>query len=252
MLIRACGIRKSFRTGGRKVEVLKGCSLCIGERETVVLFGESGCGKTTLGKVLLMLEKPDAGEVFYRDVELTGLRNLGHLRRKLQLIPQNPGEALDPRWKIYDSLAEPLRVHKLADNREEELEMVMSFAEMVGLKEEHLHRRPAEVSGGELQRVAIARALILEPEFVVCDEPTSMLDVSVQAAIVRMLMDFQKKLGISYLFITHDFSLAKAVADRMYVMGGGIVVKELRKEELQGLPPESLKLHKLLTASLRP
>ncbi len=251
MLVGCANVFKSFRIGGRRVEVLKNCSITVNEGETVVLFGESGCGKTTLGRVLLMLVKPDAGRVIFKDVELTALKDLRSVRRKMQLIPQNPGEALDPRWRLYDSIAEPLRVYRLVESRDEELEAVMSIAEMVGLKEEHLARKPAEVSGGELQRAVIARALILEPEFVVCDEPTSMLDVSVQAAIVRMLMGIQKKTGVSYLFITHDLELAKAIADRMYVMNGGRVTGELRREELRELSTERLMRYELLTASAR-
>ncbi len=250
MLVRCIEISKSFRVRGRKIEVLRNCSISIGEGETVVLFGESGCGKTTLGRVMLMLVKPDAGRVFFRNIELTGLKKIRTLRAKMQLIPQNPDEALDPRWKIYDSIAEPLRVHGLVDTREDEFNAVMAIAEKVGLREEHLYRKPSEVSGGELQRAVIARALILKPDFVVCDEPTSMLDVSVQAAIVRMLMDFQMKLGVSYLFITHDLELAKVVADRMYIMSRGKILREVKREELRELSTENLMLHGLQRASV--
>ncbi len=249
MLIRCANIFKSFRAGRRRIEVLKGCSIAVDEGETVVLFGESGCGKTTLGRVLLMLVKPDAGRVFFKDTEITAPTR--EFRKRAQLIPQNPDEALNPRWRIYDSIAEPLRVHGLVDSGNEEFNAVAAIAEKVGLKEEHLHRKPSELSGGELQRAVIARALILEPEFVVCDEPTSMLDVSVQASIVRTLMDIQKRTGVSYLFITHDLELARAIADRMYVMSGGRVIGELRKEELRGLSRESLIRCELPRASVR-
>ncbi|WP_202320177.1 ABC transporter ATP-binding protein [Archaeoglobus neptunius] len=240
MLIRCSEIFKSFNSGRRKIEVLRGCSLSINEATTVVLFGESGCGKTTLGRILLGLIKPDRGRVFFRDVEITSQSKLPQeMRRKLQLIPQNPAEALDPRWKIYDSIAEPLRIHGLTENREEEMNAVMEICERVGLKDEQISRRPAELSGGELQRVAIARAMIMRPEFVVCDEPTSMLDVSIQAAVVRMLTEMQREFGVSYLFITHDIDLAKVIADKMYIMQNGRIIRELKGEELQELSPGS-------------
>ncbi len=237
-MLKGVDIWKSFRTGivrGRTIEVLRGVSIEIAESETVALLGESGCGKTTLGRVLLLLLKPDRGKVVYRGRDLTALnrKELRPLRRKLQLIPQNPEEALDPRWRVYDSIAEPLRIHGLVESREEEKSRVYELIELVGLKEEHLNRIPAELSGGELQRVAIARALALEPDFVVCDEPTSMLDISTQASIVRLLMDLQTEKGISYLFITHDAELASVVADRILVMGGGKIIKELKPEELR-------------------
>jgi len=248
MLMKCVDIFKSFKVGRRKVEVLKGCSIAVDEGEMVVLFGESGCGKTTLARVILMLVKPDTGKVLFKGREVKPTREF---RRRVQYIPQNPNEALNPRWRIYDSIAEPLRVHSLVETRKEEFDAVAAIAEKVGLKEEHLHRKPSELSGGELQRAIIARALILEPEFIVCDEPTSMLDVSVQAAIVRMLMDIQRKTGVSYLFITHDLGLAMAIADRMYVMNGGRVIRELRREELQGLSTESLIRCGLPRASVR-
>ncbi len=248
MLMKCVDIFKSFKVGRRKVEVLKGCSIAVDEGETVVLFGESGCGKTTLARVILMLVKPDTGKVLFKGREVKPTREF---RKEVQYIPQNPNEALNPRWRIYDSIAEPLKVHGLAETKNEEFDAVAAIAEKVGLKEEHLHRKPSELSGGELQRAVIARALILEPEFIVCDEPTSMLDVSVQATIVRMLMDIQRKTGVSYLFITHDLGLAMAIADRMYVMNGGRVIRELRREELQGLSTESLIRCGLPRASVR-
>jgi peptide/nickel transport system ATP-binding protein len=151
----------------------------------------------------------------------------------MQLIPQYPDEALDPRWRIYDSIAEPLRIHKLVESKEEEQSKVYELTDLVGLKEEHLSRYPHEISGGELQRAVIARALALNPKFIVCDEPTSMLDVSTQASIIRLLLDLQRRFKITYLFITHDLELASVIADRITIMNGGKIVKELKPEELQ-------------------
>ncbi len=230
-MIEGIGIRKVYKSGifgGKAVVAVDRVDIRIGECETVALVGESGSGKSTLGRILLMLIKPDEGRVVFDGIDLTKLKGkeLRRIRTKMQLIPQNPEEAFDPRWKIYDSIAEPLRIHKLADSRKEEEGVILELIKAVGLKEEHLDRYPHELSGGELQRAVIARALTLNPKFMVCDEPTSMLDISTQASIVRLLMEFQKKLGISYLFITHDLELAKVVADRILVMKNGKIVAE--------------------------
>lgn len=193
----------------------------------MALVGESGSGKSTLGRLLLMLIKPTLGEVYFNGLNLTKMKSkeLRKIRQKMQLIPQHPEDALDPRWKIYDSIIEPLRIHNLVDKSEEK-ELIYELLEMVGLQEEHLTRYPHELSGGELQRVAIARAVSLNPKFIVCDEPTSMLDVSVQASIINLLLDLQNKLGLAYLFITHDLEIANAVADRIAVMYAGQIVEE--------------------------
>ncbi len=227
-MLRGVGLRKVFKTGlfgGKRIVAVDGVSIEIEEGETVALVGESGSGKSTLGRILLMLIRPDEGKVFFDGIDLTKLRGkeLRGVRTKMQLIPQNPEEALDPRWRIYDSIAEPLRIHKLVDKSEEE-DKILELVKAVGLKEEHLTRYPWQLSGGELQRAVIARALALNPKFIVCDEPTSMLDLSTQASIVRLLMKFQKMFGISYLFITHDLELAKVVADRILIMRSGKIV----------------------------
>lgn len=237
-MIKGVDLWKVFESGvvrKKKVYALRGVSLEIKDGETLALVGESGSGKSTLGKVLLMLIKPDRGRVLFDGVDLTRLKG-GELRRyrlKMQLIPQHPEDALDPRWKIYDSIAEPLRIHKLVEGREEEQKKVYELAELVGLKEEHLNRYPHEVSGGELQRAVIARALALKPKFIVCDEPTSMLDVSTQASIVRLLLDLQRRFKITYLYITHDLELASVIAERIAIMNGGRIVKELKAKELK-------------------
>jgi len=220
-MIEGKGLRKVFRTGifgGRRIVAVDGVSLRIEEGETVALVGESGSGKSTLGRLLLMLIRPDEGRVFFEGVDLTGLRGreLKKLRARMQLIPQNPEDAFDPRWRLYDSISEPLRIHGLRDE-----ERVFELVKAVGLKEEHLDRYPHELSGGELQRAAIARALVTNPKFVVCDEPTSMLDLSTQAAIVRLLMKLKRKMDLAMLFITHDVELAEVVGDRILVMRRG-------------------------------
>ena len=217
-MIRAEGVCKYFRRGllGKRIVAVDNVSIEIEEGETVALIGESGSGKTTLGKILIMLIRPDRGRVYFNGTELTRLkgREIRRYRRYLQYIPQNPEEAFDPRWRIYDSLAEPLRIHKIDGS-------VKEIAKMVGLRREHLMRRPSELSGGELQRAAIARAIALMPKFIVCDEPTSMLDLSTQAAIVRLLIRLQKRFNISYLFITHDVELAEYLTDKIFTMRNG-------------------------------
>ncbi len=216
-------LKKTFKTGilrSRTISVLNNVDIEIREGETVALIGESGSGKTTLGRVLLMLIKPDSGRVIFEGIDLTKLKRkeLKKLRLKMQLIPQNPEDALNPRWKVYDSIAEPLKIHGMYKHKR-----VVEMAKKVGLKREQLNRYPWQLSGGELQRVVIARALIVKPKFVVCDEPTSMLDLSTQATIIRLLMKLQKEMKTSYLFITHDFELAELIADRILEINSGKV-----------------------------
>ncbi len=218
-MIEGIRLKKVFKRGlfgNKTVVALNGVSLKVNRGETVALVGNSGSGKSTLGKILLMLMKPDEGKVIYNDVDLTKLkkRELRKVRAKMQYIPQNPEEALDPRWKLYDSISEPLKIHGIEND-------VFEIIKEVGLRKEHLNRYPHELSGGELQRAVIARALVTNPEFIVCDEPTSMLDLSTQASIVRLLMKLQKKMDLTMLFITHDFELAEFVADRVLVMENG-------------------------------
>ncbi len=218
-MIEGIRLKKVFKRGlfgNKTVVALNGVSLKVNRGETVALVGDSGSGKSTLGKILLMLMKPDEGKVIYNDVDLTKLkkRELRKVRAKMQYIPQNPEEALDPRWKLYDSISEPLKIHGIEND-------VFEIIKEVGLRKEHLNRYPHELSGGELQRAVIARALVTNPEFIVCDEPTSMLDLSTQASIVRLLMKLQKKMDLTMLFITHDFELAEFVADRVLVMENG-------------------------------
>ncbi len=222
MLIEGLNLTKIFSSGlmgSRKTVAVDDVSVKIDRNETLALVGESGSGKSTLGKLLLFLIEPTAGKVIFDGITINR-KNVRKLRRRMQYIPQHPEDSLDPRWKIADSLLEPLRIHGLPD------ENLHDLVEMVGLGEEHLCRYPHELSGGELQRVAIARALSLSPDFVVCDEPTSMLDVSVQASIINLLLKLQRKFGLSYLFITHDLELAEIVADRVAVMYRGEIVEE--------------------------
>lgn len=195
--------------------------------ETVAVVGESGCGKSTLAKILVQQLAPVSGEVFFNGTKLTGMswKNLRKFMGKIQLIPQNPDDVVDPRWTVERSVAEPFVICGGFSREEISANIDALFAE-VGLSAEHKTRYPHELSGGELQRIVIARALALKPELLVCDEATSMLDVSVQAFIVTMLKEIQIKRGLSLVFITHDLEAAKAVSDRVLVMYAGEIVEE--------------------------
>lgn len=228
-LVRGVQLYKVFESGfvsKRKIVAVDNVDIEIGHGETLALVGESGSGKSTLGRMLLLLIRPTSGDVYFCGTRLTKMKKgeLRKIRQKMQLIPQHPESALDPRWRLYDSIAEPLRIHNDGDRGEKEI--IYKITETVGLQEEHLSRYPHELSGGELQRAVIARAIVLNPKFIVCDEPTSMLDVSVQASIINLLINLQQKLGLSYLFITHDLELANAIARRIAVMYAGQIVEE--------------------------
>lgn len=199
-----------------------GVDLEVCSGETVAIVGESGCGKSTLAKMLVQQLEPLSGKVFFNGTKLTGMswKNLRKFMGKIQLIPQNPDDVVDPRWTVERSVAEPLMICGVFSQEEILVNVDALFAE-VGLSAEHKIRYPHELSGGELQRVVIARALALKPELLVCDEATSMLDVSVQAFIVTMLKEIQKRRGLSLVFITHDLEAAKAVSDRVLVMYAG-------------------------------
>ena len=251
-MIEGKNLYKIFESGifsKRKIVAVDGVDIEIKEGETLALIGESGSGKSTLGRMLLMLTEPTKGEVIFEEKNLTKMKKseLRKIRRKMQLIPQYPDTALDPRWTIYESIAEPLRIHKITDN---EYDKIKELIEIVGLKEDHLNRFPHELSGGELQRAVIARAMALDPKFIVCDEPTSMLDVSVQASILNLLMELQKEKNLSYLFITHDLEVANIMGHRMAVMYAGQIVEEGKNILEEPLHPytrllvESLKMEK--------
>lgn len=214
------------------IKTLKKTAVCgvdleIFPGETVAIVGESGCGKSTLAKLLVQQLSPASGEVFFEGTKLTGMgwKQLRKFMGKIQLIPQSPDDVLDPRWTVERSVAEPFVICRGFSRKEISANVDALFAE-VGLSAEHKPRYPHELSGGELQRVVISRALALKPKLLVCDEATSMLDVSVQAFIVALLKEVQKKRGLGLVFITHDLEVAKAVSDRVLVMYAGEIVEE--------------------------
>ena len=227
-----------IRTGFFKRTPLKavdGVTFTINKGETLGLVGESGCGKTTVGRSILRLYEPTAGQVFFDGEEVTK-NNINTMRKKMQMVFQDPYSSLDPRMTVEDIIGEPLDVHGLYSNKKERREKILELMNYVGLNSEHATRYAHEFSGGQRQRIGIARALAVDPEFIVCDEPVSALDVSIQAQVINMFEELQEKLGVAYLFIAHDLLVVHHISQRIAVMYLGKIVEMADADELNANP----------------
>lgn len=227
VLLEVNHLKKYFRVGGKTLKAVDDVSFCIGKGETLGIVGESGCGKTTCGKTCIGILPKTDGRVLYdgKDVHRMTKKEHYEFTSRVQMIFQDPYASLDPKMKVYDIVAEGIRLHKMAKTRQEEKEQVEELLTAVGLNFEQGNRYVHEFSGGQRQRVGIARALAVNPEFLLCDEPVSALDVSIQAQIINLLKDIQKSRGLSMLFIAHDLPMVRYIADRIAVMYLGKLVE---------------------------
>jgi oligopeptide transport system ATP-binding protein len=236
-LLEVSDLKKHFMVKGSKKDrtayALNGISFTVNEGETFGLVGESGCGKTTAGRVITCLTKPTAGKVFFDGKDLFSLskKELKKTRRHLQMVFQDPFASLDPRMTVGNIISEPLVIHGIGDKKSRR-KLVEEFLEIVGLQPSYYNRYPHEFSGGQRQRIGIARALILHPKLVICDEPVSALDVSVQSQILNLLSELQETLGLTYIFIAHGLNVVKHVSNRIGVMYLGKMVEIISANEL--------------------
>ena len=235
ILLEARNLRKDFPVGRRQaLHAVTDVSLTLRKGETLGLVGESGCGKSTLGRMLMHLLKPTGGEVLLRGEPVSGLSDREFLkyRRQLQMVFQDPYASLNPRMNVRDLIAEPLETYRMYRTKEETTRKVLELMDTVGLPAEYLYRYPHQFSGGQRQRIAVARAIAPDPELVVCDEPVSALDVSVQNQILNLLRELQKSRGLTYLFISHDLSVIRHISDRIAVMYLGKICETGPTEEV--------------------
>ena len=223
-----------FKT--KPLKAVDGVSFRINRGETLGLVGESGCGKTTVGRTILHLYKPTGGEIWYNGKKLETPADIKEFRKKATMVFQDPYSSLNPRMTVSDIIGEPLDVHKLYKAKEERMARILELMDHVGLNSEHASRYAHEFSGGQRQRIGIARALAVDPDFIVCDEPVSALDVSIQAQVINMFDELQDKLGLTYLFIAHDLLVVRHISDRIAVMYLGKMVELADAAEIYERP----------------
>ena len=240
-LFEARHIVKEFQIGGgllsksRIVHAVDDVSFSIKKGETLGLVGESGCGKSTIGRTILRLYEPTSGQILLDGEDITHV-NMRPYRKRMQIVLQDPYASLDPRMTVGDIVGEPLDIHGVCENKADRQERILELLSLVGLNSEHMNRYPHEFSGGQRQRVSIARAMALHPDFMVCDEPISALDVSIQAQVINMLMELQQKLGMTYLFIAHDLNVIRHISQQVGVMYLGSLVEVCDADSLYKNP----------------
>jgi len=226
------------------VKAVDGVSFSVRKGETFGLVGESGSGKTTLARTIIRLVKPTAGKIFFDGIDLTERKSKPtKMRRRMQIIFQDPYASLDPRQTVYSMLKETMKIHRVASGTSEVHKKALELLKNVGLSEEHLYRFPHEFSGGQRQRIAVARALIVNPEFLILDEPTSFLDVSVQASVLNLLDDLQKAFALTYLFISHNLAVVHHMSDRVAVMYLGKLVEMADRDAIYNSPRHPYTFH---------
>ena len=240
-LIEVNGLSKYFdvNTGlfkSKKLKAVDNVSFSIKKGETLGLVGESGCGKTTVGRTILHLYNPTAGEIIYNGTKIGSKESIAEFRKHATMVFQDPYSSLNPRMTVSDIIGEPLDVHKMYQNKKEREEKILELMGHVGLNSEHASRYAHEFSGGQRQRIGIARSLAVNPDFIVCDEPVSALDVSIQAQVINMFEELQEKMGLTYLFIAHDLLVVRHISDRIAVMYLGKMVELADAKEIYDNP----------------
>lgn len=237
-LIQTKNLKKYFRTQKGDLHAVDNVNIDINKGKTLGVVGESGCGKSTLGRVILRLLEPTFGEVIYNGNDIIHLnqKQMNNIRQKMQIIFQDPYASLNPRMTVSEIIAEPIKVCKIIKDKEELNQRVFDLMKIVGLDYRFINTYPHEMDGGRRQRIGVARALALKPEFIVCDEPVSALDVSIQAQILNLMMDLQEEHGLTYMFITHDLSVVKHISDEIMVMYLGQCIEKAPSAELFANP----------------